>query len=108
MMVQGEAALALQEVFVERWKAATGEDMELEPLSPEDGREGDLWPDAVTPDFENVQVALSRTMPGYKGSPQVREVQALHLDAIESAEKHLFFENQYFTSTIIGRLWKKG
>ncbi|HVL76712.1 MAG TPA: VTT domain-containing protein, partial [Noviherbaspirillum sp.] len=59
-----------------------------------------LWP-GIEPDLRDVDVAISRTEPEFDGRPAVHEVRQLHLDAITAAQRHLFFENQYFTSGMI-------
>ena len=58
----------------------------------------DTWPATVEPDLVDVDVAISRTEPDFDGIPGVFEVRQLYLDAIASARRQLFFENQYFTS----------
>ncbi|MFL6714916.1 MAG: VTT domain-containing protein [Burkholderiaceae bacterium] len=92
-MVDGEAAAALGELARQRWKRATGKS----PAVPGCGGH-DPWPEDVTPDVTDVEVAISRTEPAFQGVPGVYEVRQLYLDAIAAARRHLFFENQYFTS----------
>jgi uncharacterized membrane protein YdjX (TVP38/TMEM64 family) len=41
-------------------------------------------------------------MPPYRGQPEVREVERLYLDSIESAERLIYIENQYLSSRAIG------
>jgi phospholipase D1/2 len=55
----------------------------------------------VAPDVTNIDVAIARTEPAYEGREGVHEVRQLHLDAIAAARRHMFFENQYFTSGLI-------
>ncbi|WP_413012269.1 VTT domain-containing protein [Noviherbaspirillum sp. 1P10PC] len=92
-MVDGEVAAALGELARQRWKRATGQ----RPATPGRGAH-DPWPADVMPDVTDVEVAISRTEPAFEGAPGVTEVRALYLDAIASARRHMFFENQYFTS----------
>ena len=94
-VVDGPAARALGELARMRWQRAENEAI---PLT-EPGR--DLWPDGVVPDLTDVDVAISRTEPVFEGDPGVSEVRQLHLDAIAWARRHLFFENQYFTSGML-------
>ncbi|MBA3518011.1 MAG: phospholipase [Rhizobiales bacterium] len=91
--VDGDVARALGELARSRWKRATGED--IEPPSP---IEGDPWPDGVSPTFENVQVAIARTIPVYAEQEEVREIEALYLAAIRGAERSVYIESQYFAS----------
>lgn len=95
-MVDGDAARALGELARMRWQRATGH----WPAQHPDTR-GDPWPGDVKPDLTDIDVAIARTEPAYDGDPGVYEVRQLHLDAIASARRHLFFENQYFTSDLI-------
>jgi uncharacterized membrane protein YdjX (TVP38/TMEM64 family) len=92
-MVDGEVAAALGELARQRWKRATGK----APLVPGRGTH-DPWPGDFAPDVTDVDVAISRTEPAFEGAPGVTEVRELYLDAIASARRHMFFENQYFTS----------
>ena len=92
-VVDGEAALALAELARQRWERATGQ----LPAAPGHG-DHDPWPRDFTPDITDVEVAISRTEPAFEGKPGVYEVRQLYLDAIASARRHMFFENQYFTS----------
>jgi phospholipase D1/2 len=93
MIVDGEAAAALASLMRRRWRLATGR--RLKPVRAA----GDPWPEGLRPDLEDVIVAISRTQPAWRGSPEVREIEALHLDAIAAARRSIYIENQYFTST---------
>ena len=100
--VNGEAAAALGYLARERWRRATGRQ-----LRPSQRRRGDLWPSHLTPDLEQVTVAIARTEPGYNGNPEVREVEALYLDAIAAARHSIYIEAQYFTSAVVGEALAK-
>ncbi|MFC7515149.1 VTT domain-containing protein [Herbaspirillum sp. GCM10030257] len=95
-MVDGEVARTLGELARNRWQRACGETPVIVSRT-----EHDPWPEHVVPDLEDIDVAISRTEPEYEGQHGVHEIRQLHLDAIASARKHLFFENQYFTSGTI-------
>lgn len=96
-MVDGDAARALGELARERWLRATG----YRP--PADRKaEHDPWPADVIPDVTDIDIAIARTEPAFEGRSGVTEVRQLHLDAIAAARHYLFFENQYFTSGLIG------
>jgi len=98
IMVEGAAASCLAEIFRDRWQRSIGNS--LPPLlSP-----ADRWPDEVRPDIENVHVAIARTYPKWGNYPEVREVERLFVDMISSARKSIYIENQYFTSSLIGRI----
>ncbi|WP_255500663.1 phospholipase D-like domain-containing protein [Caulobacter sp. 17J80-11] len=94
-MVDGAAARALGDLARERWREKTGE--RLLPVEAE----GDPWPEGVKPDLHDVRVGIARTEPAWRGRPGVRENEALHLEAIASARKLIYLENQYVTSPVI-------
>ena len=96
-MVDGDAARALGELARERWRRATG----ALPAAPVPDDTGDPWPSTILPDLTDVEVGIARTEPAYNGHPGVGEVRRLHLDAIAAAQRHIYFENQYFTSDLI-------
>ena len=90
-VVDGEAASALAEIVRDRWERATG------TAIPESNHPRDLWPDCVTPDLEDVTVAISRTDVDAEGRGR-REIEQLHFDLIEAARDSIYIENQYLTS----------
>jgi len=98
MMVDGEAAATLGELARERWNLAMG----TNPPGRLHNPESVLWPDDVKPDFENVEVAVARTLPAFKGRPEVREVERLYLEGIAAACRSIYIENQYLSSYRIG------
>ncbi len=95
-VVDGEAARALGELARERWRMATG--VEIDPPRAEGS---DPWPDGVAPDLRDVAVGISRTMPAWKGRPAVREIEALHLAAIAAARRTIYLESQYLASVAV-------
>jgi phospholipase D1/2 len=128
MMVAGDAAAALGAIARERWFKCTGE--RIAPPVPDRPARFSLprlrrrsaaavtapaashaaqvqpswmraWSPDVTPEFENVDVAIARTEPPFNGRPLVREVEKLHVDSVRKAKKHIYIENQYFTSHVV-------
>lgn len=97
MAVDGEAAHHLGELVRERWRRATGEQ-----LPPPGAVRSDPWPTRLKPDLRDARVAISRTEPAYDGRPEVREVEALYLDMLATAQRTIYIENQYFTSSRVG------
>jgi phosphatidylserine/phosphatidylglycerophosphate/cardiolipin synthase-like enzyme len=98
MMLDGEAAKALGELARARWLRAAGH---AAPAPPEDLGH-DPWPGWLPPDMEDVQVAIARTEPAWRGRPEVNEIERLHLHSIRAARRSIYLENQYFTSPVIG------
>ena len=98
-LVTGRAAASLGELARERWRALGRERM---PRTRDD-RGRDLWPKQVAPDLTNVDVAISRTVPGIDGRPPIRECEALFLDSIAHATRTIYVESQYFTNDVLGR-----
>ena len=96
--VDGEAAATLGDLVRMRWSRAAGE-----KLKPPGKGVGDPWPGNLSPDLENVPVAVVRTDPAHDGREEVREVEALYLDAIASAQRFIYMENQYLTSFSVGK-----
>ena len=92
MIVTGEVANALAELAADRWERATGERL------PSVAAPGVLWPDGLTPDFEDVRFAIARTIAPWRERLGVQEVLALHLATIATATRVIYLENQYFTS----------
>ncbi|WP_313046082.1 phospholipase D-like domain-containing protein [Brevundimonas sp.] len=95
-VMDGPAAQALGELARERWRRATGE-----VIAPIMAQCADSWPERVTPALTQVSVGISRTEPQVRGRPEVRENEALHLEAIRRARSLIYMENQYFTSPLL-------
>ena len=91
MLLSGPVGNALADLGNERWQRAT-----KKPLRDINGS-GEGWPDDLEPDFEGVDVAISRTRAEYDEAPEIREIEQLYLDMIAAAKRFIYFENQYFT-----------
>ncbi|MGB3212037.1 MAG: VTT domain-containing protein [Desulforhopalus sp.] len=102
MVVDGEAAVTLGKLVRQRWHRACGE----WPLEVDKNRVGAPWPTSVTPEFKQVSVAISRTLPKYREDDEVREVEKLYLDSIAKARESIYIENQYLSSYRIGEAIK--
>ena len=101
--VAGDCARALGDLARERWLRATGE--RHAPTTASDA--ADVWPAGIAVAATDVDVAIARTEPPFAGRPAVTEIRALHFDAIASAQRHIFAENQYFTSLAIARAFAR-
>jgi len=95
LLAHGPAARALGDLARERWFRATWE------RTLPDETQGDPWPDGVEPMIFDTPVGISRTEPGHGGRAEVRENEALHLEAIHRARRLIYLENQYFTSHLM-------
>ncbi|WP_338664348.1 VTT domain-containing protein [Pararoseomonas sp. SCSIO 73927] len=100
MVVDGEAAAALEDLFQARWNAACAECLDR-PAPP--ASDHDPWPPAITPDFRDATLGIARTMPALAGAPEVREVESLYLDTIGGAERTIYIENQFLTCGRVAR-----
>lgn len=92
-MMDGPAAAALGTLARDRWRALGR--TSLPRLRRPDTS---LWPEHLAPDLVDVDVMISRTLPGMEDSPEVRECEALFFDAIRAAERTIYIESQYFTN----------
>ncbi|MGB1110401.1 MAG: VTT domain-containing protein, partial [Gammaproteobacteria bacterium] len=92
--LQGPVARKLGDLARDRWKRAHGR-----RISPVGKRVKAPWPDSVPAMHRDAAIAIARTYPAYRHHPEVREVERLYLDAIQSARRHIYIENQYFTAS---------
>jgi phosphatidylserine/phosphatidylglycerophosphate/cardiolipin synthase-like enzyme/uncharacterized membrane protein YdjX (TVP38/TMEM64 family) len=95
-VMDGAPARALGELCRERWLRLGDRTVPLQELR------SDPWPAGVAPDVENLDVAISRTDPGWLAAPPVEEIRSLYVDAIAAARRSLYLENQYFSSSVVG------
>ncbi len=96
MAVDGAAARALGDLAREGWRRCSGKQVAPVAGTP------DRWPEGLRSELQDVPVAIARTEPAHNGFPEVREVEALYLDAIRAARRFIYVENQYFTSARVG------
>jgi phosphatidylserine/phosphatidylglycerophosphate/cardiolipin synthase-like enzyme len=90
--VSGPVARVLGDLARDRWFRATGE--RLEPVEGD----GDPWPEALEPDFTELDVGVARTAPEYHDRPQVSEIEQVTFDILAAARHSLYIENQYLAS----------
>ena len=96
MAVDSDAAAALGALARKRWDAATtGDDLAV----PKPG--SDPWPNELKPNFGDVDIVIARTRGHEDENAEVREIEALFLDLIETAQRFVYFETQYFASRVI-------
>ncbi len=94
-VVDGDAARAIGEIARARWETVTEERL------PESKIANDAWPESVRPVLTSVDVGIARTRPAYETQKEVREVERLFMDSIGAAERYIYIENQFLTSTKI-------
>ena len=95
-MVDGPAAASLGVLARDRWRALGAERLPSMGASTDE-----RWPSDITPDLTDVNVAISRTMPGSDDRAAVRECEDLFLDSIAAAKRTIYIENQYFTNATL-------
>jgi phosphatidylserine/phosphatidylglycerophosphate/cardiolipin synthase-like enzyme/uncharacterized membrane protein YdjX (TVP38/TMEM64 family) len=110
MAVEGDAARSLGDLVRERWRKATGE--ELDPPAQQrrvfrrraaaEEMKPSRWPQSLDVYLSDVDVGISRTAPAVNGDPGVREIETLYLDMIAAAKNSIYIENQYFTADKVG------
>jgi len=96
MVLDGPVIRDICAIARARWQDATGE-----TLQP--GAAVDRWPQRFPPDFRNVWVAISRTLPRFGSRPGVEEAAQLTDDLLRAARRAIYIEAQYFTGRRVGR-----
>jgi phosphatidylserine/phosphatidylglycerophosphate/cardiolipin synthase-like enzyme len=96
LLLEGPAAVALDAVARERWLRATGEAL---VAAPADG--ASCWPASVGAEAADIPVSIARTDP-YAPAGPILEIERAYRDAIASARRLIYLENQYFTATAAG------
>ena len=95
--LQGSVAAALGELARERWLGAGGKRLQAVSVETE------CWPANLASDFDNVRVAVSRSMPAYRDRRPVLEIERVYLDLIARARRFIYAESQYFSSRRIAQ-----
>ena len=93
MMLEGEAASALDDLGRDRWIRAGGE-----PLEDIETATNSLWPEGLEVMFEDVEIGIARTRAAYRDWNEVHEIEELFLSHIARAERWIYIESQYFAS----------
>lgn len=97
VVVDGDAARVMGQLARDRWRRAVGGKVRRSRTVTDH----DPWPVDLDPHFRDVDVAIARTDPAHDGRPEVREVERLTLDAIDSARESIYIENQFLTSAAV-------
>jgi phospholipase D1/2 len=100
-MVQGPVAAALGEVARMRWDRS-GDETSPKPLPVRTSGDSLIeWPTFVPVEMSDVPVGVSLTYPMHGGYPEQREVEALTVACLRSAQKRVYLENQFLTSKCV-------
>ncbi len=106
MVTAGEAARSLAELVRERWNLAC--ETPAIPLLHEGSRDiPHSWPHSDPPDFENIHIAIARTLPPVRKNPRREEIIETYLTEIKQAEKFIYIENQFLVQEDIARALNK-
>jgi len=95
--LHGAAARSMLDLFVERWRGATGERLDPEALTADTSF--DELP--ITLPMPHARLALARTIPEVEGRAPVREVAQLYASTVARAERLVYVESQYVTSCVV-------
>lgn len=98
MLVAGECAAALGAMVRENWFRNSGR--ELPVIEPGDSMR--MWPEHVAVDMTQVPVGISYTRAKFGNRDEKSQIQQMYTDAIASARKFIYIENQYFTTPVVG------
>ncbi len=97
-MLSGPIVKDLNAHFAHRWKSAAGAD--LPELAQTSGI--GCWPEGDEPDFQDISAGIARTYHDPLNGEMVDETEQLHIDAVRSAARLIYIENQYLSSSRIG------
>lgn len=103
MLVDGDAARDLGELVRRRWNRSACDRIPPRARERVAAAPGpDPWPAHVAPEFADIPVGIARTQPRFGREPRVAEVEALYLDMLDAARRHVYVENQYLTAPAFG------
>lgn len=107
--VQGPSAKKLEELFSEAWQASEGHDRPLASDTRVTAEAGEACFDLTALSSDDVillgpgEVDIVRTLPAGESEPGVHETRASYARMIQEAERLIYIETQYFTSSAISR-----
>lgn len=96
MMMEGEVAMALDDLGRDRWIRAGGK-----PLVPVRPPDESRWPSDLEVQFENVEIGIARSRAKHRDWAKVDEVETLFLKHIRRAKRFIYAESQYFAARSI-------
>ena len=108
MVSCGPVVEHLAELARWRWNRLSDTAIDTPEAMPDHGNERpETWPQGVSSCFENVPLAIARTLPEMDDVESVQEVQHMLLDLIGQAERFIYIENQFTTREEIARALNK-
>jgi phospholipase D1/2 len=96
-MVEGQAAAALCEIAMARWKAAGRTSVHLSPVA------GDHWPASVPVQGQAITAGIARTEPRTDTQEEINEVSRLFEASIKAANRFIYIENQFTSANELAR-----
>ena len=108
MVSCGPVVEHLAELARWRWNRLSDTAIDTPEAMPDHGNERpETWPQGVSSCFENVPLAIARTLPEMDDVESVQEVRHMLLDLIGQAERFIYIENQFTTREEIARALNK-
>lgn len=103
MLVAGEAAQELAKLARQRWEYATDNaPIPLRHYEPGTNPPAS-WPQSLAPDFADIPVAISQTLPEWDELEGEYHIERMYLDMVDKAERFIYMENQFFCRENIAR-----
>ena len=108
MVSCGAVVEHLAELARWRWNRLSDTAIDTPEAMPDHGNERpETWPQGVSSCFENVPLAIARTLPEMDDVESVQEVRHMLLDLIGQAERFIYIENQFTTREEIAHALNK-
>lgn len=95
IVVEGPIVYSLATLVRDRWEKGAG--YSAAPLFENPLRHSP-WPEYLEPDWIDIRIGISRTLPKTRNQDAVEEIKRLYCDEIARAEKFIYIENQYLTA----------
>jgi phosphatidylserine/phosphatidylglycerophosphate/cardiolipin synthase-like enzyme len=97
----GVAARLFVDLFAQRWEHATGTKLDTDRLIAPDDHDDLFARIPVTLPMPAAPVGFSRTVPAGEDRHHVHEIRDLYVRAIQRAERMIYIETQYVTSSCV-------
>lgn len=105
-VMSGPIVKGLAELSRFRWRLAAGYDA-VPMRNVVSKKIPQAWPPSRDINFEDIDVAIARTIPDYANLDPAYEIEKMYIDEIGRAENFIYMENQYFTRMSIARALRK-